>query len=190
MSERLAALRLAELSAAQRDLYDEILGGPRAGGPQLFAMTDAEGGLTGPFNAMLLAPRLGAALQGLGSAVRYHTDLSARVREMAILAVAAAWHSDFERYAHEAVGRAAGVSEAEMAALRRGELPELTDPIERAALRVVDALLARADLDDAEFETARSELGAAALVELSTLVGYYATLALQLRVFRVSSPQG
>ena len=31
-------------------------------------------------------------------------------------------------------------------------------------------------------------LGEQALVELSTLVGYYATLALQMRIFRVAGP--
>jgi 4-carboxymuconolactone decarboxylase len=31
-------------------------------------------------------------------------------------------------------------------------------------------------------------LGEEGLVELSTLVGYYATLALQLRIFRVPAP--
>ena len=31
-------------------------------------------------------------------------------------------------------------------------------------------------------------LGERALVELSTLVGYYATLALQMRIFRVPAP--
>jgi 4-carboxymuconolactone decarboxylase len=33
-------------------------------------------------------------------------------------------------------------------------------------------------------------VGTAGLFELLTLVGYYATLALQLRVFRVPAPEG
>src|SRR5437868_1894472 len=45
-----------------------------------------------------------------------------------------------------------------------------------------------ADLDDQEYDTAVTVLGERALVELSTLVGYYATLALQLRIFRVGGP--
>jgi len=44
----------------------------------------------------------------------------------------------------------------------------------------------RADLDDQEYDTAVAVLGERALVELSALVGYYATLALQLRIFRVA----
>ena len=48
----------------------------------------------------------------------------------------------------------------------------------------------RGDLDDAEYREAVDHLGTAGLFELLTLVGYYATLALQLRVFRVPAPDG
>nr|BFE70573.1 hypothetical protein GCM10020092_038740 [Actinoplanes digitatis] len=74
------------------------------GGPQLFRLVGADGGLEGPFNAFLLQPRLGLALQALGAAVRYETGLADRAREIAILVVSAASDSAFERYAHEAVG--------------------------------------------------------------------------------------
>ena len=40
------------------------------------------------------------------------------------------------------------------------------------------------------FAEATATLGRAAVVELVTLVGYYAALALQLRVFRVGVPDG
>jgi 4-carboxymuconolactone decarboxylase len=108
--------------------------------------------------------------------------------EIAILAVAAHWDSAFERYAHEAIGRVVGLSDDIIAALGAGTDPPLTDPTEQAAYRVVHALLTHRDLDDAHFDRARSELGDPALVELSTLVGHYSTLALQLRLFRVEVP--
>ena len=47
---------------------------------------------------------------------------------------------------------------------------------------------ASGDADDAVFERAVSLNGIEAVVELTTLVGYYVTLALQLRVFRVGLP--
>jgi 4-carboxymuconolactone decarboxylase len=56
--------------------------------------------------------------------------------------------------------------------------------------RTVAALVARGDLDDAEYREAVEVVGTAGLFELLTLVGYYATLALQLRVFRVPAPEG
>ncbi|MEV4287903.1 carboxymuconolactone decarboxylase family protein [Nonomuraea bangladeshensis] len=180
---RLPGLRPDELDEEQRQLYQAIAGGPRSRGPQPFALADAEGRLRGPFNAMLLSPPVGGALQALGAAVRYGSVLPARVRELAILAVAAHWDSAFEREAHEAVGRACGLTEDELATLREGGLPEPDDPGERAALRAVAALTARGRLDDEEYAGAVAALGERGLFELTTLVGYYGTLALQLRVF-------
>ena len=230
---RIPKLEPAALDEDQRALYDAIAGGRRAQGPQLFRLADSEGRLEGPFNAFLLQPRLGSALQALGSAVRYDTGLDDRCREIAILVVAAHWESEFEWYAHEAVGRSVGLGDAELAAVRDGRYTELTAardgrpaardgrPAARdgrsaardgrsaardgrsaardgrsAALaireavvaRTVAALASRGDLGDAEYREAVDHIGAPGLFELLTLVGYYATLALQLRVFRVPAP--
>jgi 4-carboxymuconolactone decarboxylase len=173
-----------ELTGERRRLYDAITSGPRSTGPQLFALTDDEGALRGPFNGFLLAPRLGDALQQLGAAVRYGTALSDRVREMAVLVVAAHWDSEFERGSHEPIGRAAGLTEAELQAIREGRRPALQDPREVACWEVTRALV-EGDLDDETWAACVPPLDQETVFELSTLVGYYATLALQLRVFRV-----
>jgi 4-carboxymuconolactone decarboxylase len=206
---RIPKLEPAALDEDQRALYDAIAGGRRAQGPQLFRLADSQGRLEGPFNAFLLQPRLGSALQALGSAVRYDTGLDDRCREIAILIVAAHWESDFEWYAHEAVGRSVGLGDAELAAVRDGRYTELTAARdgryteltaardgrpaalavrEAVVARTVAALAARGDLSDAEYREAVDHLGTPGLFELLTLVGYYATLALQLRVFRVPAP--
>jgi 4-carboxymuconolactone decarboxylase len=184
---RIPKLDPSALDDDQRSLYDAIAGGRRAQGPQLFRLADAEGRLEGPFNAFLLQPRLGSALQALGASVRYETGLDDRSREIAILVVAAHWRSDFEWYAHEAVGRSAGLGDAELAAIRDGEHEALPGH-EAVVARTAAALLARGDLDDAEYREAVDHLGPPGLFELLTLVGYYATLALQLRVFRIPAP--
>ena len=184
---RIPKLDPASLDDEQRSLYDAIAGGRRAQGPQLFRLADHGGRLEGPFNAFLLQPRLGSALQALGSAVRYETGLDDRCREIAILVVAAHWQSAFEQYAHEAVARSAGLGDAELAALRDGRPGELAGR-EATVARTAAALAARGDLDDAEYREAVGEVGTEGLFELLTLVGYYATLALQLRVFRVPAP--
>ena len=186
---RLAVLSSDEMTSEQMDLYRDILSGPRGQGPRAVPLASGAGGLAGPFNAMLYAPPVGHALQELGAAIRFRTELAARVREMAILMVAQVWDSAYERASHEPIGREAGLTDEEIEALRGGADPGFPDKQEQAAYSVVRALTGpAADLDDDEYEAAVAVLGERALVELSTLVGYYATLALQMRIFRVPAP--
>jgi 4-carboxymuconolactone decarboxylase len=185
---RLPKFRPDELDAGRRALYDAIAGGPRARAGSPFRLVEPGGALAGPFNAMLLQPALGQALQALGSAVRYETTLDDRAREIAVLTVARIWDSAFERHAHEAVGRAAGLTGAELAALRDGRADAFGDRAERVVLDTVTALAGRGDLSDDEYAAAAAALGLPQLFELTTLVGYYAMLALQLRAFRVGAP--
>jgi 4-carboxymuconolactone decarboxylase len=180
---RLEAIPPDRQTPSQRTLYDRIVSGPRAAGPQHFALTSSDGGLQGPFNAFLLSPAVGASLERVGAAVRFETGLSDRTRELAILAVAAHWDSAFEWAAHEGVGRSVGLTSPEIDAVRRGEVPALPDEREVASAHLVAALL-RGDVSDEEWARWAEPLGSAAVFELTSLVGYYATLALQMRVFR------
>ncbi|MEU4571610.1 carboxymuconolactone decarboxylase family protein [Nonomuraea sp. NPDC023979] len=174
---RLRPMPPAGLDPDARTLYDRIVAGPRG-----LSMVGDGGALAGPFNAMLLSPALGDPLQELGAAVRYRSALPGRCRELAILVVAAHWDSAFERRVHEGLAAGLGFTAAELAAIRVGEPLDLADPQEAAVLRVTRALVARGDVDDDEYALLPEPM----LFELTTLTGYYATLALQLRVFRAS----
>ena len=185
---RLAVLSSDEMTAEQISLYREILNGPRGQGPRAVQLASGAGGLAGPFNAMLYAPAVGHARQELGAAIRFRTELTPRIREMAILVVAQAWDSGYERTSHEPIAREAGLTEPEIEALRAGDDPKFAYEQEQVAYSVARALTGPADLDDQEYAVAMAALGEEGLVELSTLVGYYATLALQMRIFRVPAP--
>jgi 4-carboxymuconolactone decarboxylase len=188
MKRRLAKIDVETLDTDQRALYNELVSGPRSRGPQSFELCDDRGRLEGPFNAMLLSPGLGGALQAVGAQVRYATGFGQRARELAILAVGYAWESGFEIYAHERVARAAGLTDAELSAVRAGRWGDLADPVERLVATLAHALAKRGDLSPDEYLAGRDLLGDQGIFELTTLVGYYATLALQLRVFRVPAP--
>lgn len=182
----------SELDPDQRALYSAITGGPRADGPQHFRLVNEMGCLEGPFNAFLLQPAIGAPLQALGAAIRYDTSLTTRAREIAILVVATTWQSAFEQYAHEAIALAAGLESDELDAIRAGsdadDIAHWPDPDDLGVVRTARALSERGDLSDEFYASAVAVLGEAGLFELTALVGYYATLALQLRVFRVTTP--
>jgi 4-carboxymuconolactone decarboxylase len=184
MQGRVQPFEPGALEPAQRELFEAIAGGPRAQGPQHFALTRPDGSLRGPFNAFLLAPELGGALQNLGAAIRYRGELTPRAREIAILLVAAHWDSEFEREAHEAVGAASGLRPHELAALRDGDATAFAG--DEGVVAAATVQLLAGDLDNELWRVASEAIGAEVVFELTTLVGYYSTLALQLRVFRVA----
>lgn len=184
---RLDALTPEVLRPDQREVYDAIAGGPRASGKQLFELKGADGSLNGPFGIMVLAPSVGMELQALGAAIRYRTSMSDRGREIAILVVAVETASEFEWYAHERVGRAVGLTDAELDALREGSFTS-TDPDEEAIARLCESLMRDERLDDAEFASVVDVLGEAQVAEVTTLVGYYRTLAQLMDVFAVRAP--
>jgi 4-carboxymuconolactone decarboxylase len=185
---RLRPLSPDELDDEQRALYERVSGGPRAAGPQRFRLTADDGSLTGPFNVFLHAPGVGAALGAVGEAIRYGTGLPPRLREIAILSVAGHRGSAFERYAHERVGRAVGLTEGEIVALRElGDL-EFADRQESAAYAFCRQALVHRTVDDDVYRTAVDHLGERAVVELTALLGYYDALALLLSVFEVGVP--
>jgi len=178
---RLTMLTPAQMNEHQLALYELLT---KNEGPDV-KMTNPDGSLVGPFNMMVHEPRLGAAIQKLGGIILYRGSLSARAREIAILCVAAHHKSEFERSAHEAIGRSAGITDAEMAAIASQSPLSLNDPIEACVLTASRALLVEGDLTDSLYADTVKILGEAGLVELSTVIGYYSLVALQLRLFRV-----
>ena len=179
-----------ELTGEQRAVYRAILDGPRSDGPQAVALVDEDGRLEGPFNAMVVYPRLGGSVQAIGAAVRFASSLSDRQREIAILELARRERCDFEWYAHERIGRAVGLSTDETQAVLTGRDCPSLHASESMVRRVVGALQTRRDLDDAEFDEATSALGMAAIADLVVLVGYYQLLSLGLTVWRTPLPDG
>ena len=179
-----------DLNDGARALYERIAGGPRSQGPQAFPLVDDEGRLHGPFNAMLLSPEIGSALQELGSAIRYRSVLPARVREIAILELAVLRACAFEWYAHERVGKQSGLSGAEIAAIRDATAAPTFDGAETLTRSLVRRLATQRDLDDGEAAAAIAAFGERGLAELIALVGYYDLLALSLSVWRTPLPPG
>lgn len=178
------------LGSRARAVHEAITGGPRASGPQLFSVATRDGRLEGPFNAMLTAPEVGLALQELGARIRYGSTLSDRVREIAILEVAAHHRSDYEWYAHEAIGRAVGLSEDEISALQRRDTAASFDVVEATTLELVRSLLTERSVDNTTMGRALETLGMEPITELVVLVGYYQLLDLLLRAWEAPLPSG
>jgi 4-carboxymuconolactone decarboxylase len=166
----------------QRDYVDAILGGR----PQEAKfLVNEDGTLRGPFNALLRRPQVGHALRELGGTVRTDGVLPDAAREAVIMAVAAHWTSEFEWWGHSRLGMAAGITKPQVDAIRTGAPVQLDDPAADVALATARALLTDGDLDDDGYAAVIEGLGEEGLVELTALLGFYALLSMQMRVFRV-----
>ena len=173
---RLPDHRPEDLDADQRDLYDVFVSGPRQSQAQFFPVTGESGVLSGPYNAMLLSPGVGAPLERLGRAVRYETRLPDRVRELVILTVATLTESAVEWQAHEALALSVGVPEGTVSTLRTGA-PSFSDETDALVHAFVQQLLDRHEVEDSTFAAVRTELGLPGVLELVATAGYYQVVA-------------
>lgn len=180
----------SNLDASRRRVYDAITGGMRNNGKRAMPLTDKDGRLEGPFNAMLFSPAVGFALQALGGALRFNGVLSNRLRELAVLEVARIRHCTFEWLSHAPLAVAAGFSDEEVTTLRTAGVGTGFSSTEELVREVTRELLTRHDLQDEQIEAMKTALGVAGACELLILVGYYDLLATSLQVWRTPLPQG
>src|SRR5436305_12426803 len=127
---RLPYVEPAHFTPEQKELYDSIVSGPRAG--KRGSLVDAEGHLTGPFNGFLRLPALGKHWSAIGETLRFRTTLDRKLFELAVLVVAAEWRCGHEWAAHSRLARDAGVEESVISALQTGAVPDFGDSRERA----------------------------------------------------------
>ncbi|GID30706.1 carboxymuconolactone decarboxylase family protein [Paractinoplanes brasiliensis] len=178
----------AAMTAEQRELYDIYTSGPRIAPASPFSLVGDDGRLLGPPAIWIINPVFGRAMQQIGSAVRFGSQLPLRAREIAILLVGHHHKSPFELYAHERAGAAAGLTADDLAGLADRKEPAELSEVEACVFRTTVSVLDHGTLDDDEFRAAAGLLGEAGLLELVTLVGYYTTVAWQLAVFDVRPP--
>jgi len=185
---RLELIAPADLSDAQRAVYDAITGEPRASQGGTVPIADDSGRLVGSYAIMLLTPGIGAAMQQVGAEIRFCTALTDRERELAILTVAGELRCDFERLAHQPAATAAGLTKRQVEEALRGRVPNGLSAAEELVIKLAHIMTADRDLSDVDYEEAQA-LGAERLAELTWLVGYYSALALSLAVFRPTLPE-
>lgn len=179
---RLPPLDAGALSPARKAVYDAIQQGPRSsGGRQV--------GMAGPFGVWVRAPRVGGAIQALGTAVRYESTLAANVREVAICTVGMFYRARFEFAAHRRLAVEAGVDDAKLECLRTGRDPGFAAD-EDVAWRVAVELLNEHRISDALYAEAHAAFGEEGLIELVTTVGYYCLVSHTLNAFEVPLGEG
>ena len=117
-------------------------------------------------------------LVGLGTAILGRQKLSAKLRELAILRVAALSAARYEWVQHVPIAQATGAADAQIAALERGDIAaDAFDPLECAVLRFTTEVVRDVRASDATFAELARRLSAQEIVELILTVGYYMMIA-------------
>jgi len=175
--DRYRSLRPAELSDAQRRVYDSIVSGPR-------------GLVEGPLEVWLHSPRLAERAQALGAYCRYHSYLPPRLSELAIVTVGAYWQAGFEWTVHAPLAAKAGIGDAVLEAIRTGAEPAFTQVDEAAVFRFTKELLRDHRVSPQTFADAERLLGTEGVVDLTGILGYYTLISMTILAFEVPLPEG
>lgn len=147
-----------------RPVFDQVTAGPGGVG-------------TGPMSVLKHSPEMSRRAIPLFEYVRNESTLPQAVRELAMLTTARCKDCPYIWNAHSALGRRAGLSDALVDALRdRQPLPPLS-PAEAAVINLAREFFEGSRVSAATFAAAREQFGVQGLVELTTLMGFYAMLA-------------
>ena len=187
---RISYITPENFTEAQQHLFKSITGGKRGEGRAPEDLLNAEGGMSGPFNAWLRSPVLGEAAQRVGEAVRFESALPPQLRELAILVVAAKWKAQYEWWAHERIARREGLDEGVIESVKAETLPDFSNSTESVVYNFARELLDEHRVSGHLYDEAVELLGETGVVELVILLGYYTLVSMTLNVFEVPVPAG
>ena len=168
---RIPNLTREELEPSAQQTYDEI-----------FA---ARGSMAGPFGVWMHSPEFTRRATQLGGFLRYNTSLPAKLSELVILVTARCQQSAVEWNIHEPLARKAGLSGEIIEALHADEIPNFSEPEEKAIYDYCAQLHRTHSVEDAVFRQIIEILGNKAAVEVTGLCGYYTLVAMTLNAFRI-----
>jgi 4-carboxymuconolactone decarboxylase len=160
------------MTAAQRAVAETILDGPC-------------GRIEGPLRVWLHNPELADRAQALGAYCRYGTSLEPRLSELAIVITGGHWRAGFEWQVHAPLAIAAGIDPAAMEMIRLGSSPVLARPDEQAVFDFATELLRDRTVTDQVYRRAIAILGAAAVIDLVGILGYYGLISMTIDAFAV-----
>jgi 4-carboxymuconolactone decarboxylase len=137
---------------------------------------------------MLQAPTCMPAFVRLGASILGMQELDDRLREIAILRVAALSRAGYEWTQHVAIARAVGVTDEEISALESGE-PGALDSQARLVAKFTEECVRDVRVSDATFEEARASFSPQEIAELVITVGYYMLIARFLETLGVDAEE-
>lgn len=163
-----------KLSEADQEIWDRVW--------------KTRGAVGGPQSVLMHVPALGSRIAESGDYLRFHGQLDAADRELAMLTTGREVEARYEWQAHEPLALKEGVrSEAIEVVRSKGTVDGLL-PREQLIIEVVRSLYREHGLSDELYNRAAAEIGTQKLVELVALAGHYGLLGFILNGFQVDLP--
>ena len=143
-----------------------------------------------PGSVIINSPEMRKRANHLVFYFREESELPQNIQEMAMILTARAKDCQYIWFAHAARARKEGISDAFVDALRdRKPLPKL-EGAEQIVVNYATELFGTNRVSDSTFKAAIDHFGAQLLTELTTMMGYYSMLALNVNAFDVDVPTG
>jgi 4-carboxymuconolactone decarboxylase len=174
---RLKLLSPGEMSADQKQTYDESIAGKRGAPPA-------------PMMAWLNSPEMARHATRLGAVLRFDTIFPAKLSEIAILVTARHFTSHYEWFAHKRLALKGGMDAKIIEDIRDRRTPHFDDPSARMIYDVAKSLHEARGLSQKLYEEAVNVLTLRGLVEIIGLCGYYTMVSMTLNTFEFGLPDG
>lgn len=179
----------SQLSAEQKPLYEDMIIGIGSDFKPVFEAYTPEGQLVDQWSAWIQEPAIGGAIWELVKVMTAQATLKPRVRELAILVVAAHYNAGYEIYAHGSLARSRGMSDEKLATILGGSRPSELAEEEACAYDIAKALTRGGILPEASYKRAVDVLGEHGARELIYLVGLYHLVSVNLNWFNIAVPE-
>jgi 4-carboxymuconolactone decarboxylase len=165
-----------DLSEEQLIVYKEIMNGPR-------------GNVVGPIRIWLNNAKFASCAQSLGKYVRYESNLSTALSELAIITTGRCWSSEFEWEHHAPLAEKAGIDIKYINQIAIGKRPIFKNNFQQAVYDFAAEANIKKNVSDRVYNEVNNLLGKNALIDIVAICGYYNLISMTLNVFRVPSEE-
>ena len=176
---RVPQLKPDQLTELQRKLATG-LGASRGGGLAV----------GGPWGLLLRNEKLCEIAGQFGTMLRDGTSVPKNLSELAIAVTARFWTAQFEWNAHAPQALRAGVAPEVIEAIRHRKRPSFQKPAEEAVYDYCTELYEKKKVSDATYARLLQHVTQEQAIELTSIAGFYATVAMLIVAFEADLPPG
>ena len=174
---RLKLLSPGEMSAEQKETYDEAISGKRGAPPA-------------PMMAWLNSPEMARHATRLGEVMRFNTIFPAKLSEIAILVTARHFTAHYEWFAHKRLALKGGMDPKIIDDIRDRRTPTFDDPKGKMIYDLAKSLHEGHGVAQGLYDEAVKVLTERGVVEVIGLCGYYTLVSMTLNTFEFGLPDG